>query len=31
MLGLTAFFYVLAHWLSYLWLDQFSHWSAILM
>lgn len=30
MLGLTAFFYALAHWLSYLWLDQFFDWSEIL-
>jgi sulfoxide reductase heme-binding subunit YedZ len=30
MLGLAAFFYALAHWLSYLWLDQFFDWSAIL-
>jgi sulfoxide reductase heme-binding subunit YedZ len=30
MLGLTAFFYALVHWLSYLWLDQFFDWSAIL-
>lgn len=30
MLGLTAFFYALAHWLSYLWLDQFFDWNAIL-
>ncbi len=30
MLGLTAFFYALLHWLSYLWLDQFFDWSEIL-
>lgn len=30
MLGLTAFFYALAHWLSYLWLDQFFDWGEIL-
>ncbi len=30
MLGLTAFFYALSHWLSYLWLDQFFDWSEIL-
>jgi len=30
MLGLTAFCYAVLHWLTYLWLDQFFDWSAIL-
>jgi sulfoxide reductase heme-binding subunit YedZ len=30
MLGLSAFFYAVLHWLTYLWLDQFFDWSAIL-
>lgn len=30
MLGLTAFFYALLHWTSYLWLDQFFDWAEIL-
>jgi sulfoxide reductase heme-binding subunit YedZ len=30
MLGLSAFGYAVLHWLSYLWLDQFFDWNAIL-
>lgn len=29
MLGLSAFFYALLHWASYLWLDQFFDWAEI--